>query len=106
MQTYNNFNELASAQTASPLVSDMSVFNAINTPVIKRVTAELDGAILRLKEVLHIFAEHDTADKDGYGEYDKIGEMVLQSLQNVDKARTAFTHQATSTLMTEWKDDE
>lgn len=27
MQTYNSFNELASAQSASPLVSDMSVFN-------------------------------------------------------------------------------
>jgi len=28
MQTYNSFNELATAQNASPLVSDMSVFNA------------------------------------------------------------------------------
>lgn len=27
MQTYNNFNELASAQSASPLVTDMSIFN-------------------------------------------------------------------------------
>ena len=28
MQTYNSFNEMAAAQSASPLVSDMSVFNA------------------------------------------------------------------------------
>ena len=49
MQTYNSFNEMVAGQNGSPLVSDMSVFNASFTD--ETFVQELDANISHMLEI-------------------------------------------------------
>ena len=60
MQTYNNFNELASSQSASPLVSDMSVFNVDASILAKYIPKNVNP------EVITSLKDLDDADIDKY----------------------------------------
>jgi len=62
MQTFNSFDALASSQCASPLVSDMSTFNAATPLQLKslaRVTAE------SWKKIKEVYDEMDFEGLEG-----------------------------------------
>jgi len=65
MQTYNSFNELATAQTTTPAVSQMSVFNA-DFAGVQRLTPE------QLKEIQPFMDAVNEAERKFREEYDKV----------------------------------
>jgi len=60
MQTYNSFNDLVAAQSASPLVSDMSVFNEIKNPDLKR---DCDAIVAEWLSFKSVFEKYQAIQK-------------------------------------------
>ena len=64
MQNYNSFNELASAQSTSPLVSAMSVFNEVTPAEYETVNTTLQRILEDLDTCSVVFDySHDPAHK-------------------------------------------
>jgi len=85
MQTYNSFNEMATANSAAPLVSDMSVFNA--APVTMEQAKEIVKAALDARKAYAAAMERfdDALNKasmvDDEADYD---EKVVRYLESHD----------------------
>jgi len=62
MNTYNSFNELATAQETSPLVSDMSVFNAVTSKEVADYYNAYDDALKAMGKATHAFVMAKTSD--------------------------------------------
>ena len=82
MNTYNNFNELASAQHATPLHSDMSVFNAASAEQMRALARALEDA---MESVRNVYKETD------FGEYEGVREEVVNALNTLHTASIKAT---------------
>jgi len=84
MQTFNSFNELNAAQSATPLVSDMSVFNTTdeerkrydllvqkNIEIAAKVKKLQEERIAALREATQVQQEINELYEDAHRGYDK-----------------------------------
>ena len=65
MQLYNSFNELASSQTTSPLVSDMSVFNALSNADKKKVKTLIDDVLKKTGDCVRDLMKYSATSTGG-----------------------------------------
>jgi len=93
MQTFNSFNELAAAQTAAPLQSQMSVFNFSKEQLGNIITDVVQAHDLLLDASTKIIRAHPQTEEELaiMGKIDAVAwqaDSVITKLRNLKKMQT------------------
>jgi len=98
MQTFNSFNELVAANSQTPLVSDMSVFNELPTDWQKQLDKSVDATDTALEILYELERHSDTsALRKQAGDTRTLlvryGASIAKLVKNQDAHSTSSTNQ-------------
>ena len=97
MQTYNSFNEMVAGQNASPLKSDMSVFNISDEDYMK-IQNGLQGILNVLKQP-EWRADLSVEQRDGLESIRSKTEAIMVAVKNWHDADNAVRHDVRNVIV-------